>query len=508
MAEKTEDELQKSKEEIVALVLKDQSIVTAEEMDAFTTSNSLPESSQLPEDTFASYYSVEGGLVKPPFNRDFLVKFLDLNTDHYRCSNQKAIDVTAQGWGIRPIGDPESASQENRDILTAFFTNCNPSESVVEVFLKCWVDYEAIGDFYLEVVRDTKTDKPKALYHLPAHTMRVTKNGKIFIQMRGSKKAAFRRFGVSRDEAFDTVTKNLSKEIKGKDAVKPLAKGLKKPLSEVINISNYTPRSSYYGTPDFIPALGAMSGDISAREFTLKFFENHAVPQFAVLVEGGSFNDDAQKVVREYFRKEIKGKPHSTLILQSPKSGVSIKLQELQTEIKDASFRLYRKDNRDETVRAHGLPPFKVGIIEVGNIGAGTGSSQIENYKFSVVKPRQEILEFRINQFLIQQGFGITDWKFKFHELDTADQKLDAEITAIYLKAGVISVNDARKRIDLQPVVGGETPFVLAKDVTYLRDAATQEFENEERALQNREVNRALELLRDEVQRVREGKSK
>jgi len=49
-------------------------------------------------------------------------------------------------------------------------------------------------------------------------------------------------------------------------------------LNDVIHLKNYHPRSSYYGLPDFLPALRALIGNKKAGDFNITFFENNAVP--------------------------------------------------------------------------------------------------------------------------------------------------------------------------------------------------------------------------------------
>jgi len=39
---------------------------------------------------------------------------------------------------------------------------------------------------------------------------------------------------------------------------------------------------------------------------------------------------------------------------------VNIEFKPLSTEVKEASFRLFRQDNRDEILAAHGVPPYRM----------------------------------------------------------------------------------------------------------------------------------------------------
>ena len=57
-------------------------------------------------------------------------------------------------------------------------------------------DFEALGNGYFEVVRNRfGQGPPKAIFHVPAVTMRVRKDKKGFIQQRDNKMVYFRNFG-------------------------------------------------------------------------------------------------------------------------------------------------------------------------------------------------------------------------------------------------------------------------------------------------------------------------
>ena len=80
----------------------------------------------------------------------------------------------------------------------------------------------------------------------------------------------------------------------------------------------------------------------------------------------------------------------------------------MSTDVKEASFRLFRKDNRDEVMIAHGVPGYRIGIIETGSLGGSTARESTEIYKRSVIDPRQVIIEETINQEIIWHKNGAT----------------------------------------------------------------------------------------------------
>ena len=79
---------------------------------------------------------------------------------------------------------------------------------------------------------------------------------------------------------------------------------------------------------------------------------------------------------------------------------VNIEFKRFECEVKEASFRLHRQDNRDEILAAHGVPPYRVGVAETGSLGGNTARESTEIYKRSVIEPRQEMLESMINKHI------------------------------------------------------------------------------------------------------------
>ena len=165
------------------------------------------------------------------------------------------------------------------------------------------------------------------------------------------------------------------------------------------------------------------------------------MPAYAIFVSGnfdpGEIDEEGrtemEKMIEEHFA-ELAKNPHSTLILSIPTEGreeeVKIEFKALSTEVKEASFRLYRNDNRDEILSAHGMPPYRIGVNETGSLGGSTAIESTEIYKMSVIEPRQEMLEAAINRYIVWGAFKVDDWEFKLAEIDTTDEKADLEIIA------------------------------------------------------------------------------
>jgi PBSX family phage portal protein len=361
------------------------------------------------------------GIVEPPQYLNFsrLLELYQTSEVYYRAVQVKSQFTIGQGWRLIPLegADPEDVSR-----LENFFAKCNPDFSFDEVLHQVMIDLECLGNAYIEVTREP-SGALSGLYHVPAHTVRLTSDGG-FVQLRGAKKIKFARFG-DRDATDDD--------------------GM--PLSEMIHLAKYNPASSYYGLPDSVPAIGSTMGDLMARDFNINFFDNNASPQYCLMISGGMLTPKDKEDLQDYF-SNLKGNPHKTMILQLPKD-VTGDLKPISTSPKEASFAEFRKMNRDLMVVAHGVPPHLLGIIESGNLGGGTGESQLANFKSLVISPRQRFLAERITRILIRKGFGINDVRFEFNEMDAEDELKNAQVNKLLIDSGVVTADEIRRDMGL-----------------------------------------------------------
>jgi len=219
------------------------------------------------------------------------------------------------------------------------------------------------------------------------------------------------------------------------------SKGEEKGL--VIPIVKRSTVDRVYGSPDFLQAMPAIALNTLIDEYNLNFFANNAIPSYAVIISGEA-PAEFEDVIKEHFRTHIRGQSHKTLTLSLP-DGATMKFEKLSTEIKEASFKLLRKDTRDEILQAHAVPPVIAGIIETGSLGGNVGQEQITAYKNQVVDPLQRKY-IRPLQLILNKIVGDSKYQITFKTYDIEDDKLNAEIDKIDIESGKITINEARAR--------------------------------------------------------------
>jgi PBSX family phage portal protein len=352
-------------EKVKAFVLKDGSVISDQLLRRF----SLKESKQIKGgDEFTSFYQ-QNQIVQPKYRPKLLADLMERNTYHYRAVKTKAKDTVGLGWHLIPLVETPNEQQKLNIEQLLYFPH--PDQTLEEIFTQWMEDYEATGNGYVEVIRDRGL--VVGFEHIPAHTMRRHRDEVRYVQVRGNKRRWFKKIGTK--EQIDTMTGEISEGLNEEQQA-----------NEVIHIMNYTSSSDYYGLPDILPVLGALLGDEQREAYNIDFFENYAIPSYAVTVAGAELDDETMNQIRQYFQKDLKENRHSTLVLSAPNPlgdgpAVEFQFEKLAVDVGEASFRLYRLDNRDEVLAAHGVPPYRMGIAETGSLGGSTAVESTESIK-------------------------------------------------------------------------------------------------------------------------------
>lgn len=424
-------------------VTKDGRVVRKDLLDQYAFKGGNEVSTQIKADRFMGDYR-EAGLIQPLYNPETLATISEINSYHARACHVKARDTAGHGW--RLVGKGENPREAIRDEIETFLTR--QITPLTTTLYRHQLDIEVVGHGGIEIVREgyLPTGRPRIIAHVPGHTLRIHAKENRYAQRRDNRIRWFKRINYEMD-----VHKETGAEYE-LGTLPPEQRA-----AELLWNASYSQRSDYYGIPDIIPALGAIHGDLARRDFNIAFFDNFGVPAYAVFITGdydpGEKDADGvtelERTIEMHF-KEMAKNPHATLVLAVPTMGgvnggdVKIEFKPLAIEIKDASFRLFRKDNRDEVISAHGVPPYRLGIAETGSLGGSTATESTEIYKMSVINPRQDTLEAMINQHLIwhPDGFDAPEWTFVFNEIDLTDEERDVAAAKELFSMGALRIRD------------------------------------------------------------------
>lgn len=195
--------------------------------------------------------------------------------------------------------------------------------------------------------------------------------------------------------------------------------------NEIVHVANsLISTDPFYGVADILPALSAMFGDNAANDYNWQFFENNAVPRYAVTVTGGRVDKEVSKSIVDFFNREIQGRNHRTIVIPLPRD-MTANFQALDATQNEASFIQFKKLNREEIAAAHSIPPSEIGLWESAN--KANANQQAKNYFQKVIRPYQAKDEAMMNRIL-RHGLGITDVRFKFKNVEYTDDQERAAV--------------------------------------------------------------------------------
>lgn len=473
-------------------------------------------SQAIPVDRFQGQYGSEN-LIQPLYNMEALIQLLEINVFHFRACSLKANDVIGFGWTL--ISTNDEFTPEEKEV-EQFFNEGSLKPTLIDAVM----DYESIGILAVEVIRELYAPDGKLvkLAHIPGHTIRPHVEGDRFLQVVGVKKRWFKKYGLEESENFD-----LDKVTGAKHPLGSLSP--EKRATEVIWGRSFSGRSDWYGIAPAIPALGAIEGMRALRDYNIDFFKHYGMPAYAVYISGDydlgkkirtRLESDGTGTLGEFYTgatgqtvtnfeypivNEIKSalarvasNPHSPILLavpsKNPESKVEVKFEKLATETKDASFRLYKKDNRDEILAAHGVPEYRLGISETGSLGGSTAEEASKIYRDSVINPLKEKIENLINEAIIWKGFQVETLRWTLNGLGVDESKDERDVADFLFQRGAMTPNEIRvafgERFGLEYI-----PDVPELDGFYINNQPIAALAPEETG----ETATALKGLRDDL---------
>lgn len=417
------------------------------------------ESKQIQEKDFIDgYHSYD--VVEPPYNLEYLAKLYELSSPHYAAVNAKVANIVGLGYNLvennkskrnfeRMADNQDKVKRERRrldehkDNLVQSLEKMNEEDTFVEVLTKVWRDYEVTGNGYIEIGRK-KDGSIGYLGHIPAQTIRIRKKRDGFVQMSGFQVQFFAHYGAGFDK-------------EGKPQTIPNPVGGGKP-NEVIHIKKYSPTSGYYGVPDIVAAIRAVAGNKAAEQFNLDYFENKAVPRYAIILKGAKLGSRAEQDLLGFFETSLRGQNHRSIYIplpgDTPDNKVELELKAIEAGIQDASFTKYRAANLSDILMAHRVPVTKVSVSEGASLAIAKDADK--TFKEQVCGPEQRIFEKKVQKFIGEMTDALD---FKLNEMTLTDENTQSQIDERRRKTGTETANEQRLRRGQPAIEGGDELF-------------------------------------------------
>lgn len=384
-------------------------------------------------------------IINPPYDLDNLAHLYDQSAIHYASINARVMNTVGLGYEFTEtlkakrkiertqeneakLDRTRRAMQDLKEELDETFESLNIEETLIETLVRVWQDVLTIGNGYLEIGRNN-AGKIGYIGHIPGTMVRVRRKRDGFVQ-------------ISRSNKLQAVFFRNFQDLETEDPINMDPKP-----NEILHFKMYSPNHTYYGIPSAVSAAAAIVGDKFAKEYNIDYFENKAIPRYAIILKGAKISNRSKMELVNYFRNEVKGRNHGTLIIPIPASigsDTDIKFEKLEAGIQDASFDKYRKSNRDEILVANRVPAPKVGVYDNANLAVSRDADK--TFKMQVIGPDQAVIEKKINRIVGE----FTDLlQFKLKKIDLMDEEMESRIYDRYLRAEVITPNEVRSKVGL-----------------------------------------------------------
>jgi capsid portal protein len=206
---------------------------------------------------------------------------------------------------------------------------------------------------------------------------------------------------------------------------------------EAKQLAYYSPKSLFYGEPDYLGSLLSILTSSKIDGFNNAFFDNSAKADKAIVFENAEPNEEQMRAFEQFFGSNFKGyqNAHKTLIVTAHGENAKVRFEDL-SRIDDLSFEKLKNMTRDEIITAHGVPPRMMGIVTAGALGGGGELiGQLHAFNQLTIIPKQEEIEW----FFESIGFPI-----KLNPIDVTNFKDDSELVTNLINAGIISISEAR----------------------------------------------------------------
>ena len=384
-------------------------------------------------------------IINPPYDLDNLAHLYDQSAIHYASINARVMNTVGLGYEFTEtlkakrkiertqeneakLDRTRRAMQDLKEELDESFESLNIEETLIETLVRVWQDVLTIGNGYLEIGRNN-AGKIGYIGHIPGTMVRVRRKRDGFVQ-------------ISRSNKLQAVFFRNFQDLETEDPINMDPKP-----NEILHFKMYSPNHTYYGIPSAVSAAAAIVGDKFAKEYNIDYFENKAIPRYAIILKGAKISNRSKMELVNYFRNEVKGRNHGTLIIPIPASigsDTDIKFEKLEAGIQDSSFDKYRKSNRDEILVANRVPAPKVGVYDNANLAVSRDADK--TFKMQVIGPDQAVIEKKINRIVGE----FTDLlQFKLRKIDLMDEEMESRIYDRYLRAEVITPNEVRTKVGL-----------------------------------------------------------
>ncbi len=326
--------------------------------------------------------------------------------------------VAALEWEIVPIGKPNKTLQAQADLLARCFDRPNHSDSARSLIEQLIEDALVTGAGVAEIGIST-SDRPLWLWPVDATTVRPV------IGWDGRPRSV--RFLQSQGYTGASILSDVN------------AKRLE--AQDILYCRMNPASDSPYGFGPLEIAYASINRQLGVGRYAANLASN-AQPQNLIYV-GQATTTEEILAFRNYWRNEVEGQGQTPIIANTIKPDVL----KLHAGGDEALYLKWQAFLIREIATAFGISPQNLGLES--DVNRNTSEVAEDRDWDASIKPMAHLIEAHITRDVLAK-FG--PFEFRFTGLDREDEKATSAIYATYYQGNVLTPNEQRERMGLQPL--------------------------------------------------------
>jgi len=402
-----------------------------------------------------------GGIAKDIFtsetsaNVETLYNVVKHSPEVCACILAKVEDIMADYWKFASPSNSEKTSKSSLDKVHEFEIKAKFYHALTDALF----DYFTTGNGYILKLSVDK-EKIKSIMENLTHYM-ARKFGVTKINKTDQFKIIKQIGGVPNDLQVlksSTVTINFDKtgEIISYEQKVKGEKRVYKP-EDIIHIGGVRIGGNPYAFSELEPLLSDIGTLIFAKEFAGKYFENDGIPYFIFKMPEESPNGRNYKLLKKELRDlKKKDEKYRSMVLTG-----NVIPEQVNKFNKDMEFAKLVEHFTQIIFMGLGVPATRVNYALMQKDATAAQAGKVEAGYYKKIAFIQKGIETTLNRDLWSH-FNV---RMKFNRAYKIDEMREAQIIQIATQAGLMTIEEARERIGMEPKMpNGTMPKSLGDD--------------------------------------------
>lgn len=213
---------------------------------------------------------------------------------------------------------------------------------------------------------------------------------------------------------------------------------------QIIHFKSPNPRNPYRGLGKVEAAADTIDSDSLAIEANKKLFTRGLISQF-ILTSENKLTDEQLKQLHAQFQSSYGGIDNAFKV---PILGSGLKPQTVQMTNKDMEFIAQQEWNRDKITAIWGNNKAVIGVTD--DVNRANAEESTAQWRRTTIRGEMKAICDTLNEFFVPR-FG-TNLILGFEDPVPEDSKADIDEIKVLIEANVITPNEARERMALDPI--------------------------------------------------------